>query len=492
MTFARASSPSPPLSITEIPSSIIGDPDLERSLLGALLAYPDQFAEVLGVLESGSRPESFTDPPERCFVEPSCQWLFEGMSFLHRSGQSLDAKLLASYLAGIDPDRYKRYGGKDWILGIYNSGYAATNLSGIADQILEFAIARHIDKTLEDLRRLCRDRSLTAEERNTRVSQSLFSLTYSQRGEDLVHIAELGVRAEADYESYLNEGDGKILIPSGFTDLDRHLGGGFELGFTTVIAGMTSMGKTSFALDMVLSQAEKGIPVALFTYEQTKDQLEEQLVSKLANLPVKAFLSNAGRAALSQQQQQALIEARSQLANLPIYIQDAHGLSASHLEAILRRWSLNHAQKGGAFYVDYVQRMASYGGSVNTANEISGAMIRLSNLALELRVNFFCLSQVTGKAIENRNDKRPTKNDIKDSSAIAETAGYLLALHRPAYFDISLEAELKRSNRLAEAEILLLKGRRTGTGIFPVLYQYETSTFHNRAYGQEQGGYDEY
>lgn len=488
---ARSGQPDPSLAIAEIPSNMIGDPELERSLLGALLTYPDQFVEVLGILESASRPESFTEPPEHCFVEPSCRWMFEGMTFLYRSGQALDVKLLASYLVGTDPDRYRRYGGRDWIIATYNSGYAATNLAAIAGQILEDAIARHIDKTLEDLKRSCRDRAITAEERNTRVSQSLFALTYSQKGEDLVHVRDLGTRAEARHQEFLNGGNGTVLVPSGFADLDRHLGGGFERGFSCAIGAATSMGKTSFALDMILSQAEMGFPSALFTYEQSKEQLEEQLVSKLANISLTDFISDASRAALPREKKQALIHAREHLATLPIFIQDAHALSVSNIEAILRRWSIQNTQKGGSFYVDYIQRMPGYGSSANTANELTGIMIRLSNVALELGVNFFALSQVNTTEINKRHDKRPMKGDFKESRAIDETVGYMIGLYRPAYYDIETEEQLKRSGRMAEAQILLLKGRRTGTGIFNVLYQYETSTFHNRAYGEERGGFDD-
>ena len=60
----------PTMALAEIPSSINGDPELERSLVGALLQYPDQFLEVIGVLEGASRPESFTEPAHACFVDP--------------------------------------------------------------------------------------------------------------------------------------------------------------------------------------------------------------------------------------------------------------------------------------------------------------------------------------------------------------------------------------------------------------------------------------
>ena len=406
------------------------------------------------------------------------------MHQLHLSGQVIDARLVASHLVAKDADRYKRYGGKDWVISIYNSSYAAVNLSGIASRILEMAIARHSEKVLGELIRQCRDQSLPAESLNTKISQAMFALTYSKKGGDLIHAGVLGKKAEAEYQQYQAGGCEKVLLTSGFADLDRALGGGFERGMTCAIGGYSTMGKTSLSLDIALAQARSGIPVAIFNIEQPAEQLEEQLACKIAGIPIKNLISHQGRSMLSAGQERSLINARLELENLPVFIQDAAGLSVDNIDATLRRWAMIHAQNGGAFYIDYIQLLGT------ETLELDAITNRFKNLAGELKINCFLLSQFNRDGV-NRQDKRPVESDFKMSGQMYQASTYALCPFRPAYFDREAEQLLIRSGRMAEAELHLIKGRRTGKAIIDVLWDYPTTTFHNRAYGSERGGFDD-
>src|SRR6516164_7862086 len=52
-------------------------------------------------------------------------------------------------------------------------------------------------------------------------------------------------------------GKNRTIIPTGFADLDRQIGG-FERGEVVVVAGRPSMGKTSLALDLQANTAACG------------------------------------------------------------------------------------------------------------------------------------------------------------------------------------------------------------------------------------------
>ncbi|GAI76794.1 unnamed protein product [marine sediment metagenome] len=66
-------------------------------------------------------------------------------------------------------------------------------------------------------------------------------------------------------------------VPTGFTRLDKYIDG-LQPGRFVVIAGKTSTGKTSLALDMARNAAMREYPVAIFTLEMTYSELGIRLI----------------------------------------------------------------------------------------------------------------------------------------------------------------------------------------------------------------------
>ena len=73
-------------------------------------------------------------------------------------------------------------------------------------------------------------------------------------------------------------------VPTGFTDLDKILGG-LQKSDLVILAARPSMGKTSLALDIARNVAVlENKPVGLFSLEMSKDQLADRLLASLANI----------------------------------------------------------------------------------------------------------------------------------------------------------------------------------------------------------------
>ena len=81
---------------------------------------------------------------------------------------------------------------------------------------------------------------------------------------EIVKIAEAAKRETQDVSEQ---------FPSGFSDLDNCMDGGFREGDFTVVAAIPGEGKTSLMREFTLHFAEKQVPTMWFSFEMTKKEL---------------------------------------------------------------------------------------------------------------------------------------------------------------------------------------------------------------------------
>ena len=78
-----------------------------------------------------------------------------------------------------------------------------------------------------------------------------------------------------------------IGLATGFTDLDRLLGG-LQRSDLITLAARPGMGKTSLALEIVRHTASKGATIAFFSLEMAANQLAQRLVSAECAIDINA------------------------------------------------------------------------------------------------------------------------------------------------------------------------------------------------------------
>ncbi|MDJ1176868.1 replicative DNA helicase [Roseofilum capinflatum] len=178
------------------------------------------------------------------------------------------------------------------------------------------------------------------------------------------------------------------------------------------IANDICVHNTSFALNIANNIAQSShLAAAIFSLEMSKEQLALRLLSSEATIESNRLRS--GR--ISQTEWEPLIEAQTNLSELPIYIDDTANTTVTQMRSQVRRLQAEQGQLG-LVLLDYLQLME--GSSDNRVQELSKITRQLKGLARELNVPVIALSQLS-RSVESRTNKRPMMSDLRESGCLA-------------------------------------------------------------------------
>jgi replicative DNA helicase len=262
----------------------------------------------------------------------------------------------------------------------------------------------------------------------------------------------------------------------GLRGLDNKTGG-LKRGEMFVLAGRPGMGKTALALCVARATASAGEPTFFASLEMGDVSLSDRNLADVAferHRPIPYY--DIANGTLNDAQALRIIEAARLQREWPLQIDPAPGLTVSQIAARARRHKQNLERQGlrlGPVIVDHmhiVRPSNRYSGArVNEVGEISAA---LKGLAKELDVPVIALAQLS-RALESREDKRPTMADLRDSGTIEQDADAIIFVFREAYYlerstGATPEQEAARANRLFDVrdqlEAIVAKQRNGPTG----------------------------
>lgn len=205
--------------------------------------------------------------------------------------------------------------------------------------------------------------------------------------------------------------------PSGFNLIDNK--GGLERGTLMVVAGRTSNGKSSLALCMALNAAKAGVPVGIFPYEMTTENMAVRLTSLMSGV-------NGMRIKKATELLPGEIDKITTVTDeLPLYFNEQKGNNITNVIANIK--AMREARGVEVVIVDYLQRLNARG--QNKAQEIGYIAQSLQNLAVELNICIILISQMRRNT--NVNDPTPYMEELKESGDIADAADSIYLIYRP-------------------------------------------------------------
>lgn len=250
-------------------------------------------------------------------------------------------------------------------------------------------------------------------------------------------------------------------IDTGFRKLNK-ITNGLQGGDLIIVAGETSQGKTSFALN-IAQKASEEMPVFLVSCEMMPSQITARMLAYSAEINSNHLLT--GR--LNEEETKQVNYYSSSVASSQLIISG----SDFNIDRIIANIRVLHATKGIKMAIlDYLQLINT---TERTSQEqkIAGITRRLKNLAKELNIPIMLLSQLN----RNKDNPFPKLSRLRDSGQIEEAADIVIFVYRPEYYGI--EEFSDGSNTLGRAQIIIAKGRNTGIGTFYVNFNKALTKF---------------
>ena len=288
------------------------------------------------------------------------------------------------------------------------------------------------------------------------AEQKIYEL---RQGKDTSALSHIGLSAAESFARLRNlsgkDREKYLGIPTGFSYLDKMLTG---LGRSdlVILAARPGMGKTSFVLNIATNVAKRGLPVAVFSLEMTKEQLTSRIISAEAHID--SQIMRSGNIQLDEWDN--ISRAVGEISDLPIYLDDTSSVSVSDIKAKIRRLNQDPSKEDiGVVIIDYLQLMSSGKRNESRVQEISEITRNLKIMAKELNVPLICLSQLSRSAEKGQGrDARPALSDLRDSGSIEQDADVVLFLYRDAYYNQDEDADQTK------AECIVAKNRHGEVG----------------------------
>lgn len=256
------------------------------------------------------------------------------------------------------------------------------------------------------------------------------------------------------------------ILPTGYHNLDR-VTGGLGVGEVTVLAGASGMGKTTFALNIVLNICKRGQRVVIFSLEMSQAEVFDAMLSihtgiPLVNIKMKKFYN--------ADEMNRYIGAIGELSTYRFDVIDEFpALTPAQLRRKLRvleaeggpialcmvdgLWLMEPTEPGEKEYVN-IQRI------MRDLTDIASARQFLLPILL--------LHQYTSDAKE-RKDKSPQISDMAGGRAVDRTAQNIWGLYSDSYYQIDDPLEMTK--------LYLMKNRNSG-----VRNEVVNFLFRNRRY----------
>ena len=290
-----------------------------------------------------------------------------------------------------------------------------------------------------------------------------FVTTFDDTGISIINSMAENVDEVLKIVEFNKTNSGLTGIDTGFSKLNR-LTNGLQGGDLIIIAGETSQGKTSFALN-IAQIAGRIEPVYFVTCEMMASQITARMLSYSSEIDGNQILT--GR--LNDFDTDVLMRYSPDVAVNKLLI-NGHDNDIDKIIASIRVY---HATKRISMVViDYLQ-LINTNDRANKEQQTAQITRRLKNLAKELNIPIILLSQLH----RDKFNPFPKLSRLRDSGQIEEAADMVIFVYRPEYYGDELFKDGSPSE--GRAQIIIAKGRNTGIGTFYVKFHKQITKFED-------------
>lgn len=271
------------------------------------------------------------------------------------------------------------------------------------------------------------------------------------------------VGAAVDQVSYTVETGHLPGVSTGWRSIDKWMR--YPHRELSMIAARPSMGKSSFMIQSAVRIARAGHRVVLFSLEDSAETVGARHIWQETQL---------NQYTVRRDDYGRMLDVRDGADAGNLRIVDLGGLTIPHMRQLTREIERDI---GG---VDLI--MIDHGGYIvhegdNEVNRISRMTKYLVSWIKDGDAGPACaMAWQLSRGLVGRDDKRPTKSDLRGSGTLEEDARRLIFLHRDGYYQRDYETSDPKA--LEDAEVIIDKNSTGQTGTLRFKFRRSTNTFY--------------
>ena len=247
--------------------------EAERSVLGALILNAESWDKVADVVV------------EEDFYRNDHRLIFRAIEFLSEKNAPRDAVTVSERLESSGD--LAETGGLPYMVELAEQTPSASNVVAYAKIVRERSVLRQLISTCNSVADLAfRPEGMAVAEILDSAESQMFAIAdqTSRSVAGLTKVGEIMQLTKEKLEELGNNPTALTGVSTGYKDLDN-LTSGLQKSDLIIVAGRPSMGKTSFAMNLVENVAlSQELPVAMFSMEMPGEQLCMRMIASLSKI----------------------------------------------------------------------------------------------------------------------------------------------------------------------------------------------------------------
>ena len=275
---------------------------------------------------------------------------------------------------------------------------------------------------------------------------------------------------------YIQESASRPVISTGYPTLDLELGdgGGIPGGLTAglyTIGAISSLGKTTFSMQMADSIAARGKDVLVIALEMSAFELMAKSISRITTetadterdrKTVQGILQGTRWARYSDTERQTIEEATAKYKELAAHLFFMEGIGSIGVkevrQAIMRH--INMRGEAPVVIVDYLQILAPADPHATDKANTDKAVLELKRISRDYNTPVICISSFNRQNYK----ERVSMEALKESGAIEYSSDVVIGLQLKGAGEKDFNVDEAKSKDPREIEAVILKNRSGRTG----------------------------
>lgn len=294
--------------------------------------------------------------------------------------------------------------------------------------------------------------------------------TFDDLVEELSELKNLSNRTESGTKKFANEYTEDLFsdepshqIKTKFNHMDNKIGG-FDPSQLVIIAARPSVGKTSFALNMLWNLAKEGYKTSFFSLETTGKSIIHRLVAIISGINLTKIKNIKD---LTTDEISKITNVLDKILKSNVDIYDESAVTTQDIRA----QAMKPTDEPQIIFVDYLQLMES--------DHKLDRRLGIEKISRELKIianntgNIIVMLSQLSRGVEQRQDKRPMLSDLKEAGGIEADASLVMMLYRDDYYNEDMIEDTGRS----EVECNIAKNKDGDRGVIKFDFYKQSQRF---------------